>query len=315
MRIAHRVNKLGRIGYEDLLAFTGYTESFRLQRKNIAKVASSNVSLAVFDRVQEEESRHFLLNVLDSPNDLFDHIRLEAGAVILRITYGYTPESHGRDPLVDMARDTMIDFADAAVPGKYLVDVLSFCKCSFKERKRRGKCLTMTVKYLPDWCPGADFKAKARRMRVQLKKTFDQPFEFTKQQMSENKQKPSFISQAMENIGSDAHMEQIHKLSALSLYLGGADTTVSSLMTFFLAMTVFPEVQQKAQEELDRVIGSDRLPVSADKGSLPYIEAIVKETHRWHPVAPMALPHASDREDSIRGYRIPKGAILLANTW
>lgn len=86
-------------------------------------------------------------------------------------------------------------------------------------------------------------------------------------------------------------------------------------MTFFLAMTVFPEVQKKAQEELDRVIGSSRLPVSADRAKLPYIEAIMKETHRWHPVLPMGLPHASIEEDVCRGYRIPKGAVLLPNNW
>jgi len=86
-------------------------------------------------------------------------------------------------------------------------------------------------------------------------------------------------------------------------------------MTFFLAMTVFPEVQKKAQEELDRVIGSDRLPVSADRPNLPYIEAVMKETHRWHLVLPMGLPHSSVEEDVCRGYRIPKGAILLPNNW
>ena len=52
-------------------------------------------------------------------------------------------------------------------------------------------------------------------------------------------------------------------------------------MTFFLGMTLFPEVQMAAQEELDRVVG-DRLPTSADKDKLPYIHAIVKETHRWY---------------------------------
>jgi cytochrome P450 len=60
-------------------------------------------------------------------------------------------------------------------------------------------------------------------------------------------------------------MEFIHKWAALSLYLGGADTTVCSIMIFFLAMTVFPEVQEKAREELDAVIGSDRLPVRSDR--------------------------------------------------
>jgi cytochrome P450 len=80
-------------------------------------------------------------------------------------------------------------------------------------------------------------------------------------------------------------------------------------------MIVFPEVQKKAQEEIDRVIGSSRVPVSADRENLPYCEAIMLETHRWHQVLPMCLPHSSTEEDVCRGYRIPKGAILLPNNW
>lgn len=168
---------------------------------------------------------------------------------------------------------------------------------------------------MPDWFPGAGFKQIARDMKTQLEQTTEQPYAFVKQQMREKKYKVSFLSQALENIGSDAAMERIHKWSASSMYLGGADTTVSSLMTFFLAMTVFPEVQRKAREELDRVTGGTRLPNAGDKGRLPYIDAVVKETHRWHPVAPLALPHAATQDDIIRGYRIPKGALILPNNW
>jgi hypothetical protein len=150
-------------------------------------------------------------------------------------------------------------------------------------------------------------------MATQLQQTTEQPYAFVKQQMREGKHKTSFLSQAIESLGSDASMEAIHKWSASSMYLGGADTTVSALMTFF-AMTLFPDVQKRAQEELDRVVGS-RLPVSADRESLPYIWAVVQETHRWHPVAPMALPHAATKEDVVMGYRIPKGALLMANNW
>jgi hypothetical protein len=69
----------------------------------------------MFDCVQEVESVHFLLNLLASPENLFDHIRKEAGSVILKITYGYTPIAHGRDPLVDLASKTMEGFAEATV--------------------------------------------------------------------------------------------------------------------------------------------------------------------------------------------------------
>ena len=52
-------------------------------------------------------------------------------------------------------------------------------------------------------------------------------------------------------------------------------------------MVMHPEVQRKAQVEIDRVIGSDRFPTMADQPSLPYVDALVKEVHRWNPVAPL----------------------------
>jgi hypothetical protein len=52
-----------------------YNDIWKIHRKNITRIASSNVSVSVFDRTQEVETAHFLLNLLDSPDDLFDHIR------------------------------------------------------------------------------------------------------------------------------------------------------------------------------------------------------------------------------------------------
>lgn len=86
----------------------------------------------------------------------------------------------------------------------------------------------MAVRFLPDWCPGTGFKRTARRMAAQLRRTADQPYAYVKQQMSEKKHKTSFLSQAIENAGSDAEMEYINKWVALSMYLGGADTVCTS---------------------------------------------------------------------------------------
>ena len=52
-------------------------------------------------------------------------------------------------------------------------------------------------------------------------------------------------------------------------------------------MILFPEVQEKAQAEIDAVVGKDRLPTFGDRGDLPYIEAIICETMRWHPPVPL----------------------------
>lgn len=80
-------------------------------------------------------------------------------------------------------------------------------------------------------------------------------------------------------------------------------------------MTLAPEIQRKAQEEIDQVIGNSRLPKYSDKDSLPYISAIVKESFRWHTVVPMAAPHTTDADDIVNGYYIPKGTSLLPNVW
>ena len=95
-------------------------------------------------------------------------------------------------------------------------------------------------------------------------------------------------------------------------------------------MTLHPEVQRKAQEELDRVVGTDRLPTFADRDNLPYLEALVSEVHRWMPVSPMGMcsdalaleggltniigaPHRLLQDDEHAGYFIPGGSIVLAN--
>ena len=77
-----------------------------------------------------------------------------------------------------------------------------------------------------------------------------------------------------------------------------------------------PEIQDKAHAELDAVIGPDRLPSLSDRESLPYIDALVKELHRWSPILPLGLPRTYTGDgDEYKGYRIPKGSLIFANSW
>ena len=65
--------------------------------------------------------------------------------------------------------------------------------------------------------------------------------------------------------------------------------TVSAIHSFFLAMTLYPDVQKQAQAELDSVVGTDRLPTLDDRHRLPYLEAVVNEVLRWNPVGPLGM--------------------------
>lgn len=80
------------------------------------------------------------------------------------------------------------------------------------------------MRYLPDWVPGTGFKDTAKRMAATLAQCTNQPYQFVKQQMREDRHKTSFLSQCIKDIGSDTEKEFVHKWAALSLYLGGADT-------------------------------------------------------------------------------------------
>ncbi len=63
-------------------------------------------------------------------------------------------------------------------------------------------------------------------------------------------------------------------------------------------MTLFPDKQKKAQEEISRVVGSARLPDFNNRESLPYVDCLLKEVHRLNPVGPLAVPHKSTKDDS-----------------
>lgn len=62
---------------------------------------------------------------------------------------------------------------------------------------------------------------------------------------------------------------------------------------FMLAMIHYPEVQRKAQAEIDAVVGRGRMPTFADKDSLPYVVACVREAFRWRSATPLSIPHQS----------------------
>lgn len=74
-----------------------------------------------------------------------------------------------------------------------------------------------------------------------------------------------------------------------------------------MAMVKHPQVVKKAQVELDRIVGRDRLPAFSDQADLVYIRALIAEVHRWRPVIAGGLPHRLDQDDVYEGYFLPKG--------
>ncbi|KAL6646998.1 hypothetical protein ACP70R_014435 [Stipagrostis hirtigluma subsp. patula] len=108
------------------------------------------------------------------------------------------------------------------------------------------------------------------------------------------------------------------KAFTLDLIAGGTDTSSVTVEWAMSELLRNPEALAMATEELDRVVGGHRLVTEGDIPNLPYLEAVVKETMRLHPVAPLLTPRVS-REDTFvpgaGGYRIPAGTRVFVNVW
>ncbi|PRQ20001.1 putative cytochrome P450 [Rosa chinensis] len=113
--------------------------------------------------------------------------------------------------------------------------------------------------------------------------------------------------------GFDA--DTINKATSLNMIAGGSDTTMVTLTWAIALLLNNHEKLKRAQDELDTEIGRERFVSESDMSKLVYIQAIVKETLRLYPAAPLSAPHEFDKDCTIGGYYVPKGTRLITNLW
>ncbi|KZV87617.1 cytochrome P450 [Exidia glandulosa HHB12029] len=208
-----------------------------------------------------------------------------AVAVIVKLVYGDTVSGVQDSPYPQWSKNMAHLTSTSSKPGRWLVD-------SFR-----------WMAYIPDWFPGADFKRIAKQWRSELDAFTREPMVRAKKRMQDGTAERCFVVDKLEEAGTSLtpqHEEHI-KYAAAGMYSGGVDSQSSFITIMLLCMTKFPDVQKKAHEELDRVVGTDRLPRMEDAPRLPYIESVIKEVHRIHPVVNL-IPHATYTEDYYKGH-------------
>nr|AEB40221.1 cytochrome P450 monooxygenase [Antrodia cinnamomea] len=279
-------------------AFTPYGSWWKRQSTLFHK--HFNVTkISTYHPVIVQETHVMLRKFAETPGSFSDHVRRNVAAVSMNITYGLQVESE-RDRYVTLIDGAAASLSDPAMFGVHMVDSIP------------------SLELIPTWMPGAGFKRQALEWAKISLAVLNEPFEHVKRQLASGIAAPSIVATELENLyqsGQDHEEEQVIKNIAATVYAGNADTTSSTILSFFLAATVFPEILKKAQEEIDRVVGSERLPTPDDKDSLPYIMWIVWECLRWNPVGPLAAPHTLTEDDNYEGYFIPKGTVVIPNVW
>ncbi|KAF7357531.1 Cytochrome p450 [Mycena sanguinolenta] len=228
-----------------------------------------------------------------SDRPILTMIELLTAAIIMATVYGYEVQPTN-DHFVSLSESAVKKLSDAIFPGAMAVDTFPI------------------LRYLPSWMPGADFQQFAAEARELTKEMQEAPVNFVKQNMCDGMDSTSVVAKLL---ATNRYDEVTIQSVAGTAYAAGADTTVSSLTSFCLAMALYPEIQKKAQTEINTVIGTDRLPEFEDRPLLPYVEALYREVMRWRPVTPLGVPHASTEDDIYNGYFIPKGTTVISNIW
>ncbi|KAF5366998.1 hypothetical protein D9758_003981 [Tetrapyrgos nigripes] len=289
------------MGWDFSFGHMPYGPRWKAHRTMFHRQFQSSV-VSSFRPTQLKEVHKLIRRMLHEPEDLINHLRFNSASTIMNVTYGIEISDHD-DHYIVVAETALEGMAKAAHPGAFFVDIFPI------------------LKHVPDWMPFAEFKRKAKHWRKYVMEMKNAPFERVKAALNQGTAAPSFASNLLSDMDlqrsakDSEELEETIKNCAGLAYAAGAESVVSSLSSFILAMIIHPEVQEKARNEIDRVIGTGRLPDFSDRGSLPYIDAIVKETIRWSPVAPLGLPHMVTKDDEFRGFHIKSGTMVMGNSW
>ncbi|KAK0193931.1 cytochrome P450 [Armillaria mellea] len=292
------MTKLAGWGFN--LGFMRYSEDWRRHRRMVHQYFQPRTVPSYYP-VQMKATLVLLQQLHKSPDEFVRHVRHHAGSVIMKTVYGYDVDPNG-DRFVEIVDRALESIRIIGNMGTFLVDSIP------------------SLKYLPRWFPGANFLNLADSWRKDVEEMKEGPFVYTSESMANGLAASSLVSvnlAKMKNISVSERMThlEVTRNTAAVAFAAGADTTVSVVLSTILAFVLYPEVQAKAQAELDAIIGPTRLPNFEDRPQLPYIDAILLEALRWNPVVPLSIAHRNVQEDVYRGYYIPAGTTVIGNTW
>ncbi|KAL1885084.1 hypothetical protein Plec18167_001741 [Paecilomyces lecythidis] len=276
------------------LVLMQYDEGWRKARKMIHNLL--NIKTAVnYIPFQELELRQMLADMVKKPNKYHDHVRRYSTSLVTSIAFGWRSLAFN-DPEVKQIYEGFEQFAVASQVSASMLDyfpVLRLLPDFMNPSKKRGKEL--------------------HKEEIALYKSYMLK---VKERMQQGIITGAFCEDMFKRQEKDGFTDDWASYVSGTLLEAGSDTTASIFLSFAVAMINFPEVQKKAQQEIDRVIGSDRLPTMADESNLQYIRGVVKESLRFLPSSILGIvPHATTNDDEYNGYKLPAKTGVMINVW
>ncbi|KAK4508806.1 hypothetical protein PRZ48_002545 [Zasmidium cellare] len=252
--------------------------------------------------LQEAEARQMIRDYLLKPGDHMLHPKRFSNSVTMSLVWGVrTPTPHTRH--MERLYSLMEVWSKVMEPGATPpVDIYPF------------------LHYLPQSI-FLNWVDRATHVQKEMNHLYADFLTDIRARRKKEGSRGSFMDKVLDQADSEKRMDGLsykdHELWFMggTLTEGGSDTTASILTAFVQAMATNPEIQTRAQAELDAHIPPTRSPTWSDYASLPYTSQCIKEAHRWRPVTPLAFPHALASDDTINGYHLPKGTTVIVNAW
>ncbi|KAJ6573872.1 cytochrome P450 [Mycena vulgaris] len=276
------------------LVLARYGKTWRAMRRGAHEILTLKAAME-HRPIQDAESTQLMYELLTGPEDFYGAIRRFSSSVILSVTYGKRAPRLTTKEVTDFFL-MHPDWEELLFPGSYApVDFIPI------------------LKYVPSrFAPWKAVCHKVRKMQQDL--YFGLLVEVEERIKAKKEGNGCFMETVVKRADEWGFTRDMIGHLGGTLVEAGSDTTSSFTQSLVLALVAFPEVQRKAQAELDRVVGTDRTPKYEDLDQLPYIKAIVNEVHRWRPNAPI-IPHAATADVTYRGHTIPAGATIIANMY
>ncbi|KAJ7499379.1 cytochrome P450 [Mycena latifolia] len=224
------------------------------------------------------------------PLDLASYAGHYALNNMLTISFGTRTDS-STAPLVDRALQLAMEFMDLTGPWSNAVDFITPLQ----------------------WIP-TKTRSRGRKVHNGIIEVYGAMYLAVKARMDAGETVPECLVRTL------IETQEIEKLDwedtcmlAAVFTLGGVHSTSGIIQWFLALIPSHPDIQARAHQELDRVIGRDHWPSAEDEARLPYIRAIIKEVQHVHAPFWMATPHCSTEDYEYNGMFIPKDTVVVLN--
>jgi len=275
--------------------FMQYGPGYRIVRKISHALLNISTSTS-YQPVQDYESKQLMTELLEDPDNFYLYNRRYSASVIIRVTYGFRIATFS-DPLFHRIYSVLENFNSMTQPGAWLIETFP------------------SLKVLPEFLVG-NWRSYGKKVFEHDSQVYLSLWRELQEKVKNGTAPPCFCQDFMT---SDLDKQGIDELQAAyqagGLVEAGSETTSAYLNTLVRQLVLNPRVVAKAQEELDRVVGPNRLPTWEDEKNLPYIRSIIKENMRLVPPNKLGITHATSEDDWYEGHFIPKGATVVLNWW